>query len=131
MGDSICLDSDVLIDLLRNKKETVEWIKEHEEKDVLATTIVNVFELYSGAYKLVDSESKVIGVKRLIEKLKILNFSLNGVEEAGKQNAFLEKKGNIIDKRDLFIGIISLTEGFSIKTNNKKHFERLQGLNVL
>lgn len=130
MEDSICLDSDFLIDFLRNKPEAVNWIKENEEK-VLATTIINAFELYSGAYRAKDCEEKLTALKKLLEKLKILNFSLKSAEKAGKQDALLEKSGKAIDKRDLFIGIIALTEGFSIKTNNKKHFQRIDGLNVL
>lgn len=130
MEDSICLDSDFLIDFLRNKPEAVNWIKENEEK-VLATTVINAFELYSGAYRAKDYEEKLTALKKLLEKLKILNFSLKSAEKAGKQDALLEKSGKAIDKRDLFIGIIALAEGFSIKTNNKKHFQRIDGLKVL
>ena len=64
MGDSICLDTDFLVDLLRNKSEAVQWVKEHEDEDILATTIVNVYEIYSGAYKSA-LESKILAVKEL------------------------------------------------------------------
>ena len=131
MGNSICLDSDFLIDLLRNKKEAAEWIKDNEENNILGTTIINLFELYSGAYRAANFENKLVAVKKLESKLKILNFSLRSAEEAGKQNALLDKKGMQIEKRDLFIGVIALSEGFSLKTNNKKHFYRIEGLRVV
>ena len=131
MGNSICLDSDFLIDLLRNKQEAVNWIKEHERRDILATTIVNIFELYAGAYKTNESDKKVLAIKELSERLKILSFKIKCAEEAGRQNALLEKEGNAIEKRDLFIGTIAFTEGFALKTNNKRHFERIKGLQII
>jgi len=131
MENPICLDSDFLIDLLKNKKEAVQWIRDHEEKDILATTIINIFELYSGIYRLENTENELLAIKKLTEKLIILNFTLKSAEESGRQYALLVKSGNIIEKRDLFIGVIALSEGFSIKTNNRKHFERIKGLKIV
>ena len=91
MENCICLDSDILIDLLRNKKETLEWLKENENKFIFATTIINVFELYAGAYNSENQEKRIKAVKKLIEKLKILNINLRIVEEAGKHYAKLKK----------------------------------------
>lgn len=130
MEDSVCLDSDVLIDFLRNKKEAVEWVKENESSKNLATTIINVFELYAGVYKSKNQQNNLAVLDSLIERLKILPFSLKSAQEAARQNASLEKKGQIIDKRDLFIGSIALTEGASLKTNNKKHFSRIERLKI-
>jgi len=128
LENCICLDSDILIDLLRNKKETLEWLKENENKFIFATTIINVFELYAGAYNSENQEKRIKAVKKLIEKLKILNINLRIVEEAGKHYAKLKKEGQIIDNRDLFIGVIALTENIPLKTNNKSHFSRIDGL---
>ena len=131
MANSICLDSDILIDFLRNKKEVVNWIKQNEQNNTLATTIINVFELYSGAYKSNNSERGVAAIRNLIERLRILSFSLDSAERAGRENSRLEKEGISVEKRDLFIGIIALNEGFSIKTNNKKHFLKISGLKII
>lgn len=131
MEDSICLDTNILVDLLRNKDEAVMWAEENEGNKVLATTIINVFELYSGAYKAINSESKILAVKKLIERLQILYFGDKCAEEAGRLNAQLEDEGASLDKRDLFIGAIALSEGFALKTDNKKHFSRIIGLKVV
>ena len=63
MENSICLDTNILVDLLRNKSDAVKWVEENESNNILATTIINVFELYSGAYKAHDSENKILAVK--------------------------------------------------------------------
>jgi predicted nucleic acid-binding protein len=131
MENSVCLDTDILIDFLRNKGEVVDWIIKNEEKNVFSTTIINLFELYFGAYKSQNFQDKISAVKKLEEKLKIIYFSEKSAETAGRIGAELEKKGNLIDKRDLFIGTIALTEGYAIKTNNKKHFSRIDGLSIV
>ena len=51
MEDKICLDTDFLVNFLRNKKEEADFIKENEISKNLATTYINLFELYYGAYK--------------------------------------------------------------------------------
>lgn len=129
MENAVCLDSDFLIDFLRKKEYALDWMKNNEDKYTLATTIINAFELFTGAYSY--DESAIIAVKNLISKLKILEFSMKSAEESGKQYVELTKRGNIVEHRDLFIGVIALTEGFSMKTNNVKHFSRIKGLKIV
>jgi len=46
------IDTDILIDLLRNKKEAVAFVSGLEQKKIeLATTVINAFELHYGAHK--------------------------------------------------------------------------------
>ncbi len=129
MEDKICLDTDFLINFLRNKSEEVEFIKNNEDKE-LATTLVNIFELYYGAYKSKSKTQNLKSVSLLLERLEILNFSLESAKKSGEILVELEKKGETIDYRDIFIGVITLNNGYSIKTNNTKHFEKIGGLRI-
>ena len=131
MENSVCLDTDILIDFIRNNKETVDWVKQHEENYELATTTVNVFELFYGVYESGFPKANMKDVEDLISRLKILNLSLESTREGGKQLARLKKEGNIVEFRDILIGSIALTERFMLKTNNKKHFLRIEGLKVI
>ena len=60
-----------------------------------------------------------------IEKSKF-DFNLKGARIAGKLKVMLEETGFAIDIRDLLIGAIALSNDLSLKTNNKKHFERMK-----
>jgi len=131
MEDNICLDTDFLVNFLRNKKEEREFIGNNEEKSNLATTYINVFELFYGAYKSNEHENNVKAVKELINRLYILNLSEESSRKAGEILTRLEKEGNLVDFRDLLIGVIALTNNFSIKTNNVKHFSKIKELTVL
>ncbi|MEK6893983.1 MAG: type II toxin-antitoxin system VapC family toxin [Nanoarchaeota archaeon] len=131
MEDAICLDTDILADLIRGKKDANQWFRDHEDKFQLATTIINLFELYYGAYRSADPERSLGTVKEIIESLDILTIDSECAKEAAKQLARLSSEGNIIDFKDLFIGCISLSSSHALKTNNKKHFERIDGLKLV
>ncbi len=125
--ENICLDTNVLIDFLRNKKEALDFIKEHEVKDALATTIINIFELYYGAFHS-SSEKNLLAVQDLQRRIKILSFSTESAESSARILINLESSGNATDFRDLLIGVISLNNGFAFKTGNKKHFSGIPNL---
>jgi len=131
MEDTIALDTNILVDLLREIPKTIKWIKEYKDKYELSTTIINVFELYAGAYKDVNVEKKISDINELLQNFKILDFSIKCAKEAGKQKAKLESQGLMIDRGDLFIGSIVLSNNLPLKTNNKKHFERIEGLRLV
>ena len=82
MEDQICLDTDILVDFLRNKEYALNWIKENKENSKLATTIINVYELYYGAFKSKNSEKNLEALESLIQKLIILNFSNENARQA-------------------------------------------------
>lgn len=129
--ENICLDTDVLVDVLRNKQEAIVFIEANEIINNLATTYINIFELYSGAMMSSSKEQNIAAIEKLSSRLRILNFSKASVREAGKIMAELAKEGNTIDFRDAFIGTIALTEGFGIKTRNLKHFNKIKSLRLI
>lgn len=131
MENFICLDSDILIDLLRGNEEVVDWIKDNEDKAIFSTTIINLFELYTGANKSSNPQEKVKAVDILKSKIKILDFNIEVSKKAGEEKAKLEINGQDLEIRDLLIGVIARTNGYSIKTNNKKHFSRINGLKIV
>ncbi len=131
MEDKICLDTDFLIDFLRGKKDAVEFIKKNELSKDLATTYINVFELYYGVYKSNKNLENIRAVILLLNRIETLDFSHESAKKAGEILVKLENEGKIIEFRDLFIGVIALVNNYSIKTNNIKHFERIEGLSIL
>ena len=130
MERKICLDTDFLVNFLTNKKEEVDFVRENEASADFATTYLNLFELYYGAYRSKDSQNKLGIIPPLLSRINVLNLSDESVEKAGEIQAKLRQKGKMIKFRDLLIGTIALVNGYSIKTKNIKHFERIEGLTV-
>lgn len=130
MVSKICLDTDVLVNLLRNKLDALEYVQKNEEESVLATTYINVFELYLGAYSSRNVQQNIQSVNALLKRITILNLSDESVNSAGKILARLKRSGVPIDMRDLLIGTIALASGHKIKTYNTAHFARIEGLEL-
>ena len=131
MENTICIDTDVLADLLRKKEDAVKWFEDNEDNAQLYTTTINIFELYYGSYRSADPENSVNVVNNLLNSLTILTLDSESAQEAGKQLARLTSEGNIIDFKDVFIGSIALKSNCLLKTNNKKDFERIMGLKLI
>ncbi len=124
----VVVDTDVLVDFLRGKKYAVDKIsKMIDSKVSLATTVVNVFELSWGAYRL----GRVREVEDLVEALMILSLKVEEAIKAGKEIAYLSSIGQTIEIRDLLIGIIARENGYAVLTGNVKHFKRIRGLEVI
>lgn len=132
MGRKICLDSDFLINVLRKDNEALKQIKEYEKNDsILSTTSINLFELYYGAFNFKFTNNNLELIEELTQSIEILDFTKKSSFFAGKIMSQLKKSGQPLNFRDVFIAAVSISNNYSLKTNNKKHFERIEGLEVL
>ena len=126
------IDTDILIDLLRNVKKVVAFLTEIEEsRSLLSTTAINAFELYHGAHKSREREQNLLATRKLLNRLILLPLGLTSAETAGRIYAQLETKGQPIGLRDALIGAITLTKGYTIVTRNVEHFQKITGLTVI
>jgi len=128
---NIILDSTVIIRHLRKRKEETQLVRKLEAKAKLATTIVNVFEIYYGAYQSKDVKRNLASAKGFLSTLNLLGLDESSAEIAGKIRTELESQGLAIEIRDLFIGCIALKNGYALVTHNKRHFERIPDLYVI
>jgi tRNA(fMet)-specific endonuclease VapC len=128
----VIIDTDILIDLLRNKKEAVAFITQLEnEKTSLSTTAINAFELYYGAHKSSQPEKGIQATKKLLNKLILLPLTPRSAQKAGHIYAKLEASGNPIGLRDTLIAAIALTREFSLATRNVEHFKKIEDLRII
>lgn len=125
----ICLDSDVLIDFLRGDTETVKMIRWLEEDHELATTSINIFELYYGAYKT-GKEKNVKAVDDLSKSLEVYRLTDRSARISGRIVVELETRGEPIDFRDALIAGIVIENDVSLLTKNVKHFQRVRELKL-
>ncbi len=127
----VIIDTDVLVDLLRNVKKIVDFISEKEREGcLLATTTVNAFELFYGAYKSKDRQKNLASTKTLLRRLVLLKMGVASAQNAARIYAELEREGQPIELRDTMIGAIALTKGYSLITRNTGHFKKISGLSL-
>jgi len=130
--ERIIIDTDVLVDMLRGEEKTVKVISEFESrKRILSTTVINVFELYYGAYKSKKRLQNLNATRRLLERIIVLKMGSKSAEKAGQIYAELEAMGQTIGLRDLMVGAIAVSRGYTLITGNVKHMQKIKGLNLM
>ncbi len=126
----LCLDTDVLIDFLRGDSVTAKNVAQLEEEYILATTAINIFELYYGAFKTKKAHKNVEVVNELANRLEILKFTDRSAEISGRIIAKLEKDGKSLDFRDAMIAGVVLENHAMLYTRNLRHFKRINGIKL-
>jgi len=127
------VDTTFLIDLFRgDRKALLLMEKLGREKEHISTTVINIAELYRGAYLHKDTEKKLREIEELENLLIILDMRRESAKIYGKLYSFLKEKGKIAKDRDILIAAIFLSYGENkIITRDKKHFEQIKELHVI
>ena len=131
----VCLDSSVIIDILRGK----ESVKEIENKfdyggeEILIPSPV-IVELIRGIYlkdsikNIKDDEKEKIN--NFLSSFIVLDFDKKSAIKTGEIEAYLINNGETIDLEDIMIGAIAKQNGERLITRNIKHFQRVKGLEI-
>lgn len=121
------LDSDHCIAILRKRLDLREHVPPDEE---LATTAISVAELTHGAQRSQRRDDNLARLEVLLSALAVLPFDESAARRFGRLKADLEAAGTPLDDMDLQIASIALENRLPLLTNNIKHFERIQGLEL-
>ncbi len=119
------IDSDVLIDFLKNRKETVDFLNEINKSEI-STSIICVGEILEGLDK--NKSEKFL---KFIDLINLFNINILEIIKFSKIRKKLRKKGNLIDNFDILIAATCLVNDLTLVTNNLKHFKRIEGLKIL
>lgn len=127
----LCLDSDVLIDILRGDKRAervAERIKSGEIEGFVSA--VSAFELYFGAFRANDPAKALEAVGVLLRSLTTLPLEDRAAYIAGKAAATLGDRGEPLEMRDVLIAACACAAGLPLATWNRKHFSRIPGITL-
>jgi len=116
-----CLDTNILIDLIRGDKVTSEKLNKLNE-----TVFINPItqcELFKGVYLSSKTDEQLNIVEELTQSFEILEFNFDICKEFGKEYAKLSKLGKMIPEFDLIIACFAKVNNLVLVTRDKKHFE--------
>ena len=120
MEQKICLDTNILVDIL--KDESSPALEKIENKQIAISSITS-FELY-------QRETNLRDIEKLLFNIDVLPFNFKASKIASDIFKDLRKRGKIIDFRDIFIASVAIANDYKLYTLNKKHFERINGLRL-
>ena len=125
------LDSDVVIDSFNNDVKIIGRIKETELQGVrFFVTPIVLAELYEGAYKSKDKKKNLELIEEFLLAVEIIDFSINASRIFGRCKDILKTAGKPTQDFDLLIASITLDQGLTLVTRNKKHFENIPDLKI-
>lgn len=129
----VCLDTSFIADLFRRNEKAIKKLEELVKKnEKLTTTIINIAELYKGAYGHHRKEEKLDEVDELSQIIFVLDMNIRAAKNYGYIYQYLKEKGELIDDRDILIASIILSYGENkIITRNVKHFKRIEEIEVI
>ena len=129
MGEKlVLLDTSILIDFFRKTdKKNSRLYTLFDAFDRFCISVITEYEIFIGA----NSASQKDYWKQFLEKISIISLDSETVQTAIALNEELKKARKQIDSADLFIAATAIRNNLPLATLNKKHFERIDDLNII
>lgn len=123
------LDTDIVVDFLRDKENIKKLIYNLYTKKVYIT-FITVSELYFGAYNSKNKIKHIGEIDFLKGLVDVLYPDLSVCKLFGKIKKELKDNGKIIGDFDIMIAAVTIVKDFSLITNNIKHYEDIKDLKL-
>ncbi|MCR8557039.1 type II toxin-antitoxin system VapC family toxin [Mucilaginibacter sp. BJC16-A38] len=120
------VDTGILIEHLRAKNKLATSLYLIPDDSELFISTISLYELYMGA----TTSEKEKDAEDLAADFSILPFTAAAAVKAAEIYRQLKKTNKLIEFRDIFIAATCIVNDLPVATLNKKHFERIEGLNV-
>ncbi len=128
MADKIVLaDTSILIDLFRKSEKTnSRFVQLAMQGYQFQISAITEYEVYSGA-----TTAQLPFWDDILQKINFLPFDKDVVKQAVIINRRLKQKRKQIDLADLFIAATAIANNLTFATLNRKHFERIDTLDII
>ena len=123
------IDTDILIYSLKGVPQVISNFKLFEDAPK-AISVISYGELIYGANKSAKVTSNLAKVHRLQEIFPVIDASKSILDCFGSIKADLSKEGISVADFDLLIGSTAITLGYTLVTNNEKHFSKIPDLKM-
>jgi len=130
MNLTYLVETDWAVHWLRGRRQIIDNIQQLQPQG-LGLSIISLAELYTGIYRSSNPLATKKGLNDFLLLVTILDVNDDICQIFGKENARLRKEGRIIEDFDLMIATTCLYYNLKLLTNNRQHFERIEGLQIV
>ena len=123
------IDTDWVIHYLHAHPGIVTRLDELQPQG-LALSIISLAELYEGVYYSRDPEGDEQDLNNFLRGVTVLGLDTDIAKIFGRERGRLRAAGTLIGDLDLLIGATALHHNLTLLTNNRSHFERIDGLRM-
>jgi tRNA(fMet)-specific endonuclease VapC len=96
----------------------------------LGLSVVALAEIYDGVYYSRDPDASEQSLNAFLESVSLIGMEQETARIFGRERGRLRKAGLLIGDVDLFIAATALQQNAILLTNNRRHFERIDGLAI-
>jgi len=129
---AIILDADVLIRGEKGSFDLTSWLATHLN-DQFEVAAITVAELWHGVERATAAHKakRQQYLEAVLAPLPIIPYTEQTAREHARIWAELEAAGKMIGYYDIIVAATALERGSDVATFNRKHFDLVNGLNVI
>ena len=94
-------------------------------------SVVSLAEIYEGLARSRNPDVDAEALRLFLEAVEVVPLDDAACQVFGEERARLRDEGNLIGDMDILIGATAISNNLTLLTNNTRHFERIQGLNII
>lgn len=123
------VDTDWVIHYLNGREDIVNRLHTLRP-DGLGLSVIALGELYEGVYYSRDPEKDEQGLNDFLRGVTVLGIDEETSRIFGRERGRLRQSGQLIGDIDLLIAATALQYDVTLLSNNRRHFERIDGLRI-
>ena len=124
------VDTDWIILHFRGNREVARRIEELTPEGI-GISVVSMGELYEGVYKASDPTRSEEALQLVLSEIDVVHIDDEVCKIYGQQSGRLRAANSLPGTNDIWIGATAICHNLTLLTNNRRHFERMQGLSII
>ena len=129
MNARYLMDTDWAIDYLNGQERTKKRLDELADSG-LAFSMISLAELYEGILYSKNPEKNEQGLRDLLQFVTIVGIDEEVCRLFGLERGRLRANGMRVADFDLMIGVTARYHDLTLLTNNRRHFEHIERLQI-
>jgi tRNA(fMet)-specific endonuclease VapC len=124
------VDTDWVIHYLNGHSAIVARIQDLSAEGI-ALSFISLAELYEGVLYSRDPQRSEEGLQEFLRGVEMLGVDDETTRIFGRERGRLRDQGKTIGDFDLLIGATALRHDLTVLTNNRRHFELIEKLQIM
>ncbi|MBI1956556.1 MAG: type II toxin-antitoxin system VapC family toxin [Acidobacteria bacterium] len=126
---SYLVDTDWAIHYLNGHAEIARRLDELH-KDGLGLSVISLAELFEGVFYSTNPERNEQQLMGFLRGVTVIGIDEDTCKLFGKERGRLRASQKLVGDFDLLIGMTARQHGLTLLTNNRRHFELVEGLKI-
>jgi tRNA(fMet)-specific endonuclease VapC len=123
------VDTDWVIHYLNGHREIVARVQDLSPD--IALSVISLAELYEGVFYSRDPQNSEEALQDFLRGIELVGIDDEITRVFGRERGRLRAAGKTVGDFDLLLGATALRHGLTVLTNNRRHFELIETLQVV